>query len=267
MRRGYIFLVALALLLTMGPAYGQDSPSAPDAWQFEVTPYFFAPALDGDLTVDGQTVSADLSFGDILDNFDVFGLSARVVARKGKWGIILDVATISLETDVTLQTPTPVSSGIDVDVTDTVVDLGVSYRAVETVFAGKPLWIEPIAGGRYHYLKQDIGINVNVPGVGGPGTTLGGDEDWVEPFVGMLMGLSLTQKFSFLLRGDIGGFTAGSDLTWNALAAIDYRFSQLASLKLGYRVQGVDYDTGSGATRFGEDITLNGPMVGVTFYF
>jgi len=269
MRIKKAFFVAFALFLTLGTAYGQDSPSGTDAWRFEVTPYFWAPGLDGDLTVAGETVSLDLSFGDILDDFDVFGFSTRVVARKGKWGIIFDFALVSLESnEVTLQTPTPVTAGIEVDILDTQVIMGVSYRAVETVFAGKPLFIEPMAGGRYHYFKEEIDLNVDVPGVGGPGTTLGGSNDWVEPLVGMLMGLSLTEKTTFILRGDIGGFGIGSasDLTWNVLAGFDYRFSQ-HSLKLGYLIQYVDYETGSGKDNFGEDATYSGPIVGYTFQF
>ncbi|MGB3096038.1 MAG: hypothetical protein WBB46_04810 [Candidatus Deferrimicrobiaceae bacterium] len=271
MRKEKVLFVAMALLLTLGTAYGQDSPSGPDAWHFEITPYFWAPGLDGDLTVAEVTVSPDVSFTDLFNNFDAWGFSTRVVARKGKWGIIFDFATVSLKTsDVTLEAPTgPVSAGLDIDIHDTQVILGVSYRAVETVFAGKTLWIEPMAGGRYHYFKEKLHLSVNVPGVGGPGANLGGSNDWVEPIVGMRMGLSLTEKTTFLLRGDIGGFGIGSasDLEWNLLAGFDYRFSQLASLKLGYLLQGVDYETGSGAGNFGEDATYHGPIVGVTFHY
>ncbi len=269
-----LFLV-LAFLLVCTSAYGQDDPSGSDKWQFEVSPYGFLPAMKGDMTASGQTATVDLSFGDIIDNFDVIAFSNRIVARKGKLGLIFDIAYTSLKTDVTLNTSLPPATiGIDVDIEDLVLDFGVSYRAVDKLFNGKRLWIEPIGGLRYHYLKQEIGLNVAVtlpPPVGATaaGTTLGGDEGWVEPFVGGLMGIALTEKWTFLLRADAGGFGIGdaSDLTWNIITGFGYRFSDRAAVKFGYRFQGVDYETGSGADRFGTDIDLDGPMVGVTFNF
>jgi opacity protein-like surface antigen len=270
-----MFFLIVAFMLVCTSAYAYDNPSGSDKWQIQVNPYFFAPGLEGDLTVNGQTATVDLSFDDILDNFDVIGFSNRVVARKGKLGLIFDIAYVGATTEVKLETLAPPSSiGVDVDIADLSLDFGVSYRVVDTIVAGKRLWIEPLGGLRYHYFKQEIDLNVDVtfpPPVGAKsrGATLGGDEDWVEPFVGGLMGIDLTDKFSFLLRGDAGGFGMGdaSDLTWNILAGLDYRFSQRASVKLGYRFQGFDYETGSGAERFGADLDLNGPMLGAIIRF
>jgi hypothetical protein len=203
-----VLFIALLLLFITLPAHGQSSSTTSDTWQFEVSPYLFLPAVEGDATVNGQTMPLDLSFGDILDNFDVFGLSGRVRARKGKWGIIFDVATLSLETEVIPNIPIPpVTAAINVDIQDTVVDLGVSYRVVETEVGGKRLWIEPLVGVRYHYLKQEIGLKIDIlfpddpPGLVPAGTVLGGDEDWFEPLVGGIIGLALTEKFTLLLRG------------------------------------------------------------------
>ena len=268
----FLFLV---FMLACTSAYAYEDQSGSDKWQFNVTPYFFAPAYEGDMTVDGQTVSADLSFGDILDNFDVMGFSNRVVARKGKLGLIFDIAYLSLETEIDLATLTPpVSIGIDIEIEDLSLDFGVSYRAVDTMIAGKRLWIEPIGGLRYHYFKQEIDLDVSVTlpgplGTKSAGTTLGGDEEWVEPFVGGRMLIALSEKITFLLRGDAGGFGIGdaSDLTWNILAGFDYRFSERVSAKLGYRFMGFDYETGSGADRFGADVDMAGLMLGVTFNF
>jgi hypothetical protein len=102
-----VLCVSMLLLFITMPAHGQSSSSTSDTWQFEVSPYIFTPAVEGDTTVNGQTMPLDLSFGDIFDNFDVFGLSGRVRARKGKWGIIFDVATLSLETEVIPNIPIP----------------------------------------------------------------------------------------------------------------------------------------------------------------
>ena len=92
-----VFSMALLLIFTL--AYGQSEASDSKTWEFQVSPYFFAPSLDADSTLDGGTVPMDLSFSDILDNFDVFGLSVRVEAWKGKWGFIFDGSYTDIDGD------------------------------------------------------------------------------------------------------------------------------------------------------------------------
>ena len=276
----FIFF-GLVFLLISTVAHGQDDPSDSNKWKFDVTPYFWAPAIDADSTVSGQTAAIDVSFGDIVDAADtLFGLSARVEAWRGKWGLIFDgmYIAITIDEDAQLQTP-PVSVGIEVEVTQSMLDFAVSYRVAEVSLGenqdtqtGKTtpvLRIEPIAGIRYNYLKQEIGLDVNVPGVGSRGTTLGGSEEWFDPFVGGRILLVVNEKVSFGLRGDVGGFGIGeaSDLAWNLILGVGYQPWKRVSLKLGYRVYDLDYETGSGRDTFGFDGQMKGPMLGATIYF
>jgi len=257
-------LFALALLLICTLAYGQDDTPGSDAWKFELTPYFFAPSVDADTTVAGATVPLDLSFGDVLDNFDVFGLSARVEAWKGKWGIIFDGMYVDLDGDFSIQNPPPINS-VGVDIEQTMLDFAVSYRLVET----PKLILDPIVGVRYTKLKQKISLNGNHPILGPKGTKLGQSENWYEPFIGAKLAYLLSEKWTLLFRGDVGGFGIGSasDLTWNLLVGVDFRPWQRASFKCAYRIYNLDYETGSGTNKFGFDGTLQGPMLGVTYYF
>ena len=41
--------------------------SSPSGWQFRVTPYAWAPSVNGDVTVRGRTVDIDMSFWDLFD--------------------------------------------------------------------------------------------------------------------------------------------------------------------------------------------------------
>ena len=66
--------------------------------------------------------------------------------------------------------------------------------------------------------------------------------------------------------GLIGGGAGDSDLVWNAVLGIDYRFSNRVAGLLGYRWLDYDYDNGkSGADRFGYDVTYEGPAAAVVF--
>ena len=255
----------LGFLLISTFAYDLNEALGSDEWEIQVTPYFWAPAVDADTTVSGQTAPLDLSFSDILDNFDVFGLSGRVEAWRGKLGFIFDGMYVDLDGDFSLQTPGPSTPKVGVDIKQTMVDLAVSYRFVET----PQVWFEPIVGVRYTELTQEITLSEIYAPVGPVGTILGGTEDWLEPFIGARAVFHLTEKWQILLRGDVGGFGIGdaSDLTWNFLAGLGFRPWQRVSFKLGYRVYSLDYETGSGSDKFGFDGTLDGPQIGVTIHF
>ena len=46
-------------------AYQQPTPVSTD-WEFRVTPYAWAPSVNGDVTVRGHTADIDMSFWDLL---------------------------------------------------------------------------------------------------------------------------------------------------------------------------------------------------------
>ncbi len=119
--------------------------------------------------------------------------------------------------------------------------------------------LELLAGGRYMSVEQTIEIS----GLG----DLKGDKQWVDPIIGGRLMADLTEKLTFTLRGDIGGFGVSSDLTWSASGFLGWQFTPLLSAWVGYRAVGVDYETGSGNDRFKYDITVSGPIMGVGFSF
>jgi len=255
-----VILTGVMLVFLTSSAFCGDSPES-DEWEFYITPYFWAPSLDFDSTVSGQTAPIDLSFSDVLDDFDVFGLSAHTEAWKGRLGFIFNGDYIDLDTDASVKSG-PVAVNADVDITDTTIDFGIAYR----FDASEKIQIAPYGGLRYHYLKQEIKVKAAIGGHPA-GTTLGTSYDWLEPLVGVIMALGLTDKLSILVKADASGFGVGSasDLTWNVWSGFDYKLSEKHSLKLGYRYYDMDYSRGSGADEFGFDGSEQGPLIGFTF--
>jgi len=96
---------------------------------------------------------------------------------------------------------------------------------------------------------------------------ISGRKDWIDPFVGVRMRLKLNEKFNLSLRGDVGGFDVGSKFTYNAIGLVGYDISRVVSLWLGYRVLGVNYESGSGFNKFKYDMTMYGPITGIVFRF
>jgi hypothetical protein len=73
------------------------------------------------------------------------------------------------------------------------------------------------------------------------------------------------------MRGDIGGFGAGSDFSWQAIATYDMQICITDSYAidgyLGYRALAVDYSEGSGNNRYEFDAVTHGPVIGATVRF
>jgi opacity protein-like surface antigen len=79
----------------------------------------------------------------------------------------------------------------------------------------------------------------------------------------------IDEKLAAGVRFDFGGFGIGegSNLTWNLLAGIDYKLKENMSLKAGYRIFDLDYDSGSGNKKFGIDAQFRGPIFGIAIKF
>src|SRR5262245_20769800 len=91
-------MIAFASKSPAADAYMQPIQSTPSGWQFRVTPYSWAPSVNGDVTVRGQTVDIDMFFWDLFDSGDskaeldsLLALMGYLEARKGPWGIYGDV--------------------------------------------------------------------------------------------------------------------------------------------------------------------------------
>ena len=68
-------------------------------------------------------------------------------------------------------------------------------------------------------------------------------------------------------RGDIGGFGVGSDFSWHTTAYASWQVAEHGNLLIGYRHLDVDYEDGSGASRFKMDVSEGGPTVGFAWGF
>ena len=110
-------------LLNSG-AYQQAAPVS-SGWEFRVTPYAWAPSVNGDVTVRGQMVDIDMSFWDLFDSGDskaeldsLLALMGYVEVRKGPLGIYGDVVWGNFD-----------FSGGAVSQRNPIADLNVSARA------------------------------------------------------------------------------------------------------------------------------------------
>ena len=99
----------------------------------------------------------------------------------------------------------------------------------------------------------------------------GGSVDWVDPLVGGRIRHQLVPGHELMLRGDIGGFGAGSEFSWNVLGAYSFKICIYDGVTysglLGYRALDVDYEQGAGRTKYEYDVLQHGPLTGLSIAF
>ena len=246
-------------------AHAEDLSSGKSTWEFHVIPYFWLASLDGDVTVKGIKSSVSLSASDLFDMLD-YGGEVHVEAWKGRWGIFLDPTFLKLSDDGHANTGVG-RIDVDVDLKEWLVEFGGLYtlgRWPLGTDGGRALALDVLGGGRYWYMKSKLNADVPLLGLS---RRVEMSEDWIDPIMGARLRADLTKKLSLAVRGDIGGFSVGSDFTWNASAILGYHFSRTVSAWLGYRGLGVDYESGSGTSKFKYDAIMQGPIIGLGFRF
>jgi opacity protein-like surface antigen len=224
-----------------------------ESWTFDVALYLWAAGVKGDLGVRGVTVPVDVGFDEIFDKLEG-ALMLHGTAGKGRWGGFFDFAWIGLGADTT----GPLGQPASVDSDLFFVELAVTYRAIEHPLGDQAqLFVDGYAGLRVYAAETDLTL------VTGPRNQ---DGAWVDPILGFDAEVQ-TGQWLLGVRADIGGFGAGSDLSWAILVGARYRISELFSLALGYRWLDIDYSTGSGADAFTFDVQMAGPVLAVAFSF
>jgi hypothetical protein len=142
--------------------------------------------------------------------------------------------------------------GIDIDggLEMALIEAGLFHR-----FEFERWYFDALAGARYVRIDVDVDAGL-LP-------TFSRDKDWVDPFIGGRFRLDLSEKWAVSLRGDIGGFDVGSELSWNATALLGYRLSERTTAAFGYRHLDIDYEDGD----FMFDAQFSGPYFGLSFRF
>jgi hypothetical protein len=242
-------LIVLALMFICPLAYAEDS-SDTKAWEFSLAPfYLWAVNMEGDVRIKNVAAPVDLEFGDIFDSLEGFFTAHFEGWWRQKWGFLFDVSYI----DISDSQATPAVT-VDVDLQSVMTEFVGFYR-----FTKGPHALEPLAGIRYTSLEVDVeGAILGII----PFKT-GEDEGWVDPIIGARYKYNVNEKWSVALRGDIGGFSIGSDFTWNVAGLIHFQPWKHVGFAGGYRALDVDYESGSGLSKFEYDVLMYGPIVGV----
>jgi len=236
-----ILSLAVAASISPGTVAAQES----DSWEFRVTPYLWMLGLDGTTAVLGDDADVDASFSDILDLLNI-ALSVNMELSKGNVFFVMDVMYAALETD--FAGPDPIGGDIDIELI--IADLSVGFKVNEN--------FDLYAGARLY--DQEIGITPNMMSK----VTLG--DDWTDFILGFRVHNDMSEKWSFMAKLD-GAVSGDSESAWYVQAVFLRHFSKNRHLDLGWRYYDVDYESGSGLTRFKWDVAHSGPVIGYSWEF
>jgi hypothetical protein len=239
-----IFLLSLSLLVLVAGApltvSAQETEQA-ESWQFGVELYFWGASIGGK-SASGSDI--DIELDDILDSLE-FAFMGAVGARKGKWSLAADVIYLDAESSAA------VAPGLtaNVELTNWIITPVVGYNLVDT---GKSR-LDILGGARYLYMKADLRVDA----LGVRAEESGSNWDAV---IGARGAVDLTQKWHLFGYLDIG--TGESDLTWQAMAGIGYKFKWF-HVNAAYRYLKWDFDKNAAL----DDLDISGPAVGIRFVF
>jgi hypothetical protein len=236
--------ILLCGFLGTAAAQGELSEPESDEWQFTIAPlYLWAVGIDGTIGVGPAAAPVSISFDDALSNLSG-AFTLHFEARKKKWNVLADYMWVGLSPSASLPTGTQVNVDLDMQIGE----LGGTYLVTDS----SP-YVEVLAGVRY----QSVDMTASP-------TPVSIDDSWADGFVGARI-TGQWGNWKVVGRGDVGG--GGSDLVWNVSLFGDYRFKKWGSVFAGYRVLDYDYSSGSGASRFAFDVRMQGPLLGLAFYF
>ena len=293
-RKGFpqtILLAALAMLgwgqtalaadLGSGPAPPLGAPPSP--WTVTFTPYGWLSALNGDVTVKGRSVNVDIDAFELLDHLDAAPWMSYVEARRGPLALYNDIFYAKIGADGSVSRSVrglTVGADADLDIKLTIIELGAAYEVARWHSGGiiGSTAIDLLAGARYWHqeasLKFDLTGTLDLNGVvvsRNRAIARSGDVDWVDPLVGLRVRHQLAPGQELVLRGDVGGFDAGSQFSWNVLGAYSFTFAVRNGVTyaglLGYRALSADFEKGSGLNRYEWDVVQHGPVLGLTIGF
>ena len=281
---------ARATDLPAGDGYAYVAPVAQTGWEFRVTPYAWAPSVNGDVTVRGQTADIDMSFWDLFDSGNsgaeldsLAALMGYLEARNGRWGIYGDIVWGKFDFSgnsvrqrnpiANLNVSARTKAGLDYEIT--MAESGVTYEVAKWAGTSSATALDLLGGARYWNQELDLSLAVDasvdlgklgLDRSGSRAVARSGTLDWVDPFVGLRVRHQLAPGRELQFLGDIGGFGVGSDLTWQLFAGYGFDLwqSNLHGI-IGYRALAVDYNQDSGTNKNNLDLTLHGPVVGLSF--
>jgi len=274
-------------------SYAEPAPPA-SKWDFSFTPYGWMINVDGDVTARGHTADINKNFFQLVDESDsLLAWMSYFEARRGRLALFTDVVWMDLGFPGKFQAQrSPLARFPDVvvsvrgnaqlDYQQTIIQSGVAYEVARWESApGSYTALDVLGSARYW--NQDVDLSLHLTGTltadlerlglklkrsGRVAVARANDLEWVDPVVGGRIRHQIAPGKDLRLEGDIGGFGAGSQFSWQVVGVYAFHtalFGVPLHADLGYRALSVDYSERGRHGKDALDVVQHGPVMGVTF--
>jgi hypothetical protein len=241
--------VAVGSLLLAGTASAED---AVETWQHTVIVYGMGASIDGTSQIGPLAVPVDVSMSDMFENLKMGGMAAYR-ADNGTWAFIGDVTYMHLGATQRYAN----SRKGDADLEQTTLMLNAARRLSPN--------LEATFGVAYFNINAELELTGPLIGRRSASTNVA----WVDPTIGLQWTQPFGERWSFSLRGDVGGFGVGSELLVHALAGLRFQQSAHLGWMVGFRLIDFEYEENEGRglkyKRF--DLQEKGPALGFAYTF
>lgn len=289
-----LFAVSSGVARTEEPAFSDQG--ALDGWSLSFTTYSWLPWMSGQTGVRGRTIDVEATPVDIIKGLDWSSVPvwmSYAELRHGRLAFFNDIVYSKLAGSAGFERSRQgrvlsgtVSADVEADFTQTTLEFGTAYEVWSNGLAQTAghTAFDVLGGVRYWRQQLDVSVDVassatldgplgiiDLTRTGNRVSAASGTVDWVDPFVGGRLRYDAGAGQSVVMRGDIGGFGAGSDFSWHAIATYNWQMCKTDSYALdgyvGYRALSVDYSQGSGNTKYEFDAIQHGPVLGASLRF
>jgi hypothetical protein len=252
--------LATSLTLAQGSADASPIPKVSDEWRFEVTPYLWGTGIRGTVNLnDSSAKSADMSSGNVLSDLKS-GAMIAAEAHKGKWGIMGDLVSATLQNSGSVPVITPdgrATIGDKVTVQQTILTGAFSYTLANT----KDAYVDALLGVRAIDVTATLGLTVEGTSIK---RSISKKTSTVDPIIGAKGRYRIADSTWYIpFYGDIGSGGGTTNLTWQAMAGIGKTFNKVVDASLTYRA--LYYDMKDSGVL--QKTTMLGPQVAITFKF
>jgi hypothetical protein len=268
-----IFLSASIVLAgTESYDYKAAPPPPPQPWcespppvEFRIGIPGWITGLQGDFGVRGVVTEQDVKFTDILKRLDMIAVGS-LYARYQRWEIFADGQYMKITDTAAL--PGLLFDTARVSLKSAFAEAFIGYRLINCEKGVLSLF----AGARYNYMSGDLRIaqdndprfpalreHLGIP----DSLKVSGSIDWVDPVIGIGGKVRVAKPVAIYAKGDIGGFGAASDFTWQVQGGVEFQVTRWLWSDVGWRYMKFDYTSGG----FTNKTELNGPFIetGINF--
>ncbi len=252
--RSPVVLHGLKLVSAIALLFAGTTPAAEpsDQWEVDLDVYLWAASAGGHTASDHPL---DVSFGDVLKKLKL-GFMGGLTFRKGKFSLLTDVIYGDLGDKNQVMGSLlgePIDVSVKADMTALIVTAAGGYSLIYT----EQNKLDILLGARY--LNQDLGLSFSL---NDRNRNFDMGFTALDGIVGLNGQAALSEKWYFNYYADVG--TGDTDLTWQALAGLGYKFNKL-DVKFGYRYLDWNFDDSDAGGKALNDLNIHGPYAGVRF--